>query len=75
MRLAALYPEAPLVGVDLIADHLEIGREQCALRPDVDRFWLEGPPRYGAAVGTDLHVGRTAYRRFKALMERLRNSL
>jgi len=30
-------------------------------RLPVDRFWVEGPPAYGAAVGTDLHIGRTAY--------------
>jgi ubiquinone/menaquinone biosynthesis C-methylase UbiE len=135
-RLAALYPRATLVGVDLIAGHLDVARERCAelggratfreadafalpfedgtfdlvvcrhvlqavprpeaamaeivrvLRPggrlhllvedygmihmhptrlDVDRFWVEGPPAYGAAVGTDLHIGRTGYGRLKAL--------
>ena len=29
-RLAALYPMAPLVGVDLIARHLELARRRCA---------------------------------------------
>ena len=135
-RLAELFPKAVLVGVDLIARHLEIARRGCAglgprvsfreadafalpfadatfdlvvcrhmlqavprpgdamaqmvrvLRPggrlhllvedygmihmhptrlDVDRFWVEGPPSYGAAIGTDLHIGRTAYGRLKAL--------
>ena len=135
-RLAALYPEASLVGVDLIVRHLELAREHAAafrarvafreadafalpfgdasfdlvvcrhmlqavprpeaamaemvrvLRPggrghllvedygmihmhpthlDADRFWVEGPPAYGAAVGTDLHVGRTAYGRLRGL--------
>ena len=135
-RLAALYPEASLVGVDLIARHLTLGRENAAaygarvtfreadafalpfpdatfdlvvcrhmlqavprpeeamaemvrvLRPggrlhllvedygmihmhptrlDADRFWVEGPPAYGAAVGTDLHIGRTAFSRLRAL--------
>ncbi len=36
-------------------------------RLNVDRFWVDGPPAYGAAVGTDLHVGRTAYGRLRAL--------
>jgi ubiquinone/menaquinone biosynthesis C-methylase UbiE len=36
-------------------------------RLDVDRFWVDGPPAYGAAVGTDLHIGRTAYGRLRAL--------
>ena len=30
-------------------------------RLDADRFWLEGPPSFGAATGTDLHIGRTGY--------------
>jgi ubiquinone/menaquinone biosynthesis C-methylase UbiE len=34
---------------------------------DVDRFWVEGPPSFGAATGTDLHIGRTAFSRIKAL--------
>ena len=135
-RLAGLYPQAKLVGVDLIERHLTLGRARCAafgsrvafreadafalpfndasfdlvvcrhmlqavprpgeamaemvrvLRPggrlhllvedygmihmhptrlDADRFWLEGPPAYGAAVGTDLHIGRTAFGRLRAL--------
>jgi ubiquinone/menaquinone biosynthesis C-methylase UbiE len=135
-RLAAFYPAANIVGVDLIAPHLELGRKRCeafgsrvafreadafalpfgdgafdlvvcrhmlqavprpqdamaemmrVLRPggrahflvedygmihmhptrlDVDRFWVEGPQSYGAAVGTDLHIGRTAYGHLKAL--------
>lgn len=135
-RLAELYPQAALVGVDLIARHLQAARERCAgfgtrvafreadafalpfadaafdlvvcrhmlqvvpqpeaamaelvrvLRPggrlhllvedygmihmhpttlDVDRFWVEGPPAYGAGVGTDLHIGRTAYGKLRAL--------
>jgi ubiquinone/menaquinone biosynthesis C-methylase UbiE len=129
-RLAELYPGSALVGVDLIARHLQLARERCAgfgtrvafreadafvlpfadatfdlvvcrhmlqavPRPeaamaemvrvlvpggrlhllvedygmihmdptqlDVDRFWVDGPPAYGVAVGTDLHIGRTAY--------------
>lgn len=135
-RLARLYPNSALVGVDLIARHLELAGRRCAefgarvtfreadafalpfandtfdlvvcrhmlqavprpqeamaelvrvVRPggrlhllvedygmihmhptrlDADRFWLEGPSAYGAAVGTDLHIGRTAYGRLKAL--------
>lgn len=135
-RLAEFYPQGALVGVDLIARHLQLARERCAafgtrvafreadafalpfgdatfdlavcrhllqavphpeaamaelvriLRPggrlhllvedygmihmhptklDVDRFWVEGPPAYGAAVGTDLHIGRTAYGKLSAL--------
>ena len=135
-RLAELYPQAAVVGVDLIARHLQIARERCAgfgtrvlfreadafalpfadetfdvcvcrhmlqavprpeaamaelvrvLRPggrlhllvedygmihmhptelDVDRFWVEGPPAYGAGVGTDLRVGRTAYGKLRKL--------
>ena len=135
-RLAELYPKARLVGVDLIARHLELARDRAAafgarvvfqeadafalpfadasfdlvvcrhmlqavprphdamaemvrvLRPggrlhllvedygmihmhptrlDADRFWMEGPPAYGAAVGTDLHIGRTGYGRLRAL--------
>jgi SAM-dependent methyltransferase len=27
---------------------------------DPDRFWREGPVRYGEATGTDLHIGRDA---------------
>jgi ubiquinone/menaquinone biosynthesis C-methylase UbiE len=135
-RLAELYPRASLVGVDLIAGHLEAARVRCAglggrvafreadafalpfaddtfdlvvcrhmlqavprpdaamaemvrvLRPggrlhllvedygmihmhptrlDVDRFWVEAPPAYGAAIGTDHHIGRTGYGRLRAL--------
>ncbi len=135
-RLAELYPEAAIVGVDLIERHLESARDRCsgfggrvtfrtadafalpfadgtfdlvvcrhmlqavprpheamaemvrALRPDgrlhllvedygmihmhptrldVDRFWVDGPPAFGAATGTDLHIGRTAYTHLKAL--------
>ena len=36
-------------------------------RLDVDRFWLEGPPSYGAAVGTDLHIGRGAFSLLRTL--------
>jgi SAM-dependent methyltransferase len=36
-------------------------------RLDVDHFWVEGPPAYGAAVGTDLHIGRTAFARLRRL--------
>ena len=129
-RLAAMYPEAKLVAVDLIEEHLEVARRgsaghgarihyrkadafalpfgdgvfdlvvcrhmlQAVPRPeaamaemvrvtkpggrlhllcedygmihmaptrlDADRFWAEGPPAYGRAVGTDLHIGRTGY--------------
>jgi SAM-dependent methyltransferase len=28
---------------------------------DPDRFWREGPGAFGAATGTDLHIGRQAY--------------
>ena len=135
-RLAELYPRAELVGVDLIARHLEVARKRCAglggrvafreadafalpfadatfdlvvcrhmlqavprpddamsemvrvLRPggrlhllvedygmihmhpthlDVDGFWVEGPPAYGAAIGTDHQIGRTGYGRLKKL--------
>jgi len=135
-RLADLYPEATLVGVDLISDHLTVARRRSAafgprvtyreadafampfadgtfdlvvcrhmlqavprpdeaiaemvrvLRPggtlhllvedygmihmhptalDVDRFWVEAPTAYGAAVGTDHHIGRTAYGRLRHL--------
>ncbi len=135
-RLAAMYPQASLSGVDLIDEHLAVARARCApigerisfrkadafalpfpdrsfdlvvcrhmlqavprpeeamaemvrvarpggrlhwlvedygmihmhpTRLDVDRFWVEGPPSYGAAVGTDLHIGRTAYGRVQAL--------
>jgi len=136
-RLAELYPEASLTGIDLIEPHLETARVRCArfggrvsfraadafalpyeegeldlvvcrhmlqavprpgdamaemvhvLRPggrlhllvedygmihmhptrlDVDRFWAEGPSAYGAATGTDLHIGRTAVGRLRALL-------
>lgn len=135
-RLAALYPEASLVGVDLIEEHLEVARAragqvsgrvsfqsadafalpfadasfdlvvcrhmlQAVPRPeaamaemvrvcrpggrlhllvedygmihmhptrlDVDRFWVDGPPTYGRAVGTDLHIGRTGYGKLRHL--------
>jgi len=36
-------------------------------RLDADRFWLDGPPTYGAATGTDLHIGRSGYGRLRAL--------
>ena len=36
-------------------------------RLDVDQFWVEGPRVFGAAVGTDNHIGRTAYGQLKAL--------
>jgi ubiquinone/menaquinone biosynthesis C-methylase UbiE len=36
-------------------------------RLDVDRFWVEAPVVFGAAVGTDNHIGRTAYGKLKAL--------
>jgi ubiquinone/menaquinone biosynthesis C-methylase UbiE len=134
-RLAQLYPDAALVGVDLIGRHLELAGQRCAefgtrvsfreadafalpfaaatfdlvvcrhmlqavprpheamaefvrvvrsggrlhllvedygmihmhpTRLDADRFWVEGPASYGAAVGTDLHIGRTAYGRLRA---------
>jgi ubiquinone/menaquinone biosynthesis C-methylase UbiE len=130
IRLAGLYPEATLIGVDLIADHLAYARKASlelgsrityreadafalpfadgsfdlvlcrhmlqavprpqeamaemirVLRPggrlhllvedygmihmhptslDVDRFWVEAPVAFGEAVGTDNHIGRTAY--------------
>jgi len=136
LRLAELYPDATLSGVDLIGAHLDVARRrarplgdrvrfriadafalpypdttfdlvvcrhmlQAVPRPteamaemvrvakpggrlhflvedygmihmhptrlDADRFWLEGPPSYGAATGTDLHVGRTAYGRLSGL--------
>jgi len=136
IRLAELYPEAALVGVDLIERHLEVARTRSTgfpgrvsfraadafalpfadaafdlvvcrhmlqavphpdramaemvrvLRPggrlhllvedygmihmhptrlDADRFWVDGPPAFGAATGTDLHIGRTAYSHLRAL--------
>jgi ubiquinone/menaquinone biosynthesis C-methylase UbiE len=135
-RLAGLYPQAVLIGVDLIDRHLELATARCAglggraafrkadafalpfadasfdlvvcrhmlqavprpeaamaemvrvLRPggrihllvedygmihmhptrlDVDRFWVEGPKAFGEAVGTDNHIGRTAYGKLRAL--------
>jgi ubiquinone/menaquinone biosynthesis C-methylase UbiE len=135
-RIAGLYPEAALVGVDLIERHLELAKTRCAglggrvafrnadafalpfadgsfdlvvcrhmlqavprpqaamaemvrvLRPggrlhllvedygmihmhptrlDVDRFWVEGPKVFGAAVGTDNQIGRTAYGQLRPL--------
>ena len=135
-RLAELYPQAALVGVDLIERHLELAEARCSglggratfrtadafalpfadgtfdlvvcrhmlqavprpqaamaemvrvLRPggrlhllvedygmihmhptslNVDQFWVEGPKAFGAAVGTDNHIGRTAYGQLKAL--------
>ena len=135
-RLAGLYPEASLVGVDLIEEHLAVARKRSAAaggrvrfqtadafalpfpdaafdlvvcrhmlqavprpeaamaemvrvcrpggrlhllvedygmihmhptRLDSDRFWVEGPPAYGAAVGTDLHIGRTGYGKLRGL--------
>lgn len=135
-RLAELYPEASLIGVDLIEDHLGIARQRAAVfggrvrfqtadafalpfeddsfdlvvcrhmlqavprpeaamaemvrvcrpsgrlhllvedygmihmhptRLDADRFWVEGPPSYGSGVGTDLHIGRTAFAKLRHL--------
>ena len=36
-------------------------------RLNVDQFWVEGPKVFGAAVGTDNHIGRTAYGQLRAL--------
>jgi ubiquinone/menaquinone biosynthesis C-methylase UbiE len=36
-------------------------------RLDTDRFWLEGPPSFGAATGTDLHIGRTGFGHLRRL--------
>jgi ubiquinone/menaquinone biosynthesis C-methylase UbiE len=36
-------------------------------RLDADRFWLVGPPAFGAATGTDLHIGRTGFGRLRKL--------
>ena len=36
-------------------------------RLDIDRFWLDAPTAYGAAVGTDLHAGRTSWARLRDL--------
>lgn len=36
-------------------------------RLEVDRFWIDGPQAYGAALGTDLHIGRSAYGRLRPL--------
>ena len=135
-RLAEMYPEAALTGVDLIESHLEEAVRRCAAfgkrvsfraadafalpfedgtfdlvvcrhmlqavpdptaamaeivrvarpggrvhllvedygmihmhptRLDADRFWTTAPPAFGAATGTDLHIGRTAYGRIRRL--------
>jgi SAM-dependent methyltransferase len=34
---------------------------------DTDRFWSEVPYRFGAATGTDLHIGRKAYGHLRRL--------
>lgn len=134
-RLAGLFPQAALTGVDLEEEHLARARARCAaagarvrfaredvlalslpdasfdlvvsrhvlqavpdaaravrelarvLRPggrlhalaedygmlwaeptpsDADQFWQRIPPRYGAAVGCDLHVGRKMLRHLTA---------
>lgn len=36
-------------------------------RLDPDDFWHDGPPRFGAATGTDMHVGRNVVPRLQAL--------
>jgi ubiquinone/menaquinone biosynthesis C-methylase UbiE len=36
-------------------------------RLDVNRFWVDGPPDFGAATGTDAHIGRSAYSHLRAL--------
>jgi len=36
-------------------------------RLDVDHFWADGPPAFGAATGTDLHIGRTTYSHLREL--------
>lgn len=36
-------------------------------RLDADRFWAIGPHAFGAATGTDLHIGRTGYGRLRPL--------
>jgi SAM-dependent methyltransferase len=129
-RLAELYPNAQVHGVDILAEHVERARKRCApfgdrVRIDVgdvfalgfpeatfdltvnrhvlqaipypervvaeltrvtkrggrlhllvedygmihmaptlldsDTFWHEGPPAFGRATGTDLHIGRKAF--------------
>jgi ubiquinone/menaquinone biosynthesis C-methylase UbiE len=40
-------------------DYLMIHFEPRALDPD--EFWSQGPLRFGAAIGTDLRIGRRAY--------------
>jgi ubiquinone/menaquinone biosynthesis C-methylase UbiE len=135
-RLAELYTNATVTGVDLIEHHLELAAVRCAafggrvrfqpadafalpfgddgfdvvvcrhmlqavprpgdaiaemvrvLRPggrlhllvedygmihmhptrlDADRFWLEGPPSFGRATGTDLHIGRSGFGHLRRL--------
>ncbi|HEX4823796.1 MAG TPA: class I SAM-dependent methyltransferase [Candidatus Polarisedimenticolaceae bacterium] len=135
-RLAEMYPEATLAGVDLIEDHLRVARDRCAsigarvtfrtadafalpfgegtfdlvvcrhmlqavprpheamaemvrvLKPggrlhllvedygmiqmaptklDADHFWKIGPPAFGRATGTDLHIGRDGFHHLKKL--------
>ena len=36
-------------------------------RLDVNRFWVDGPAAFGAATGTDLHIGRSAYSHLRTL--------
>ncbi len=83
-RLAAKYPQATLVGIDLEEQHLDRSRARCAKFGSRVRFELGDalaipfpdaqfdlvvcrhllqaiPPRYSAAIGTDLHVGRKMF--------------
>lgn len=135
-KVAAAYPRATIVGVDIIESHLALARRRCApygervtfaagdayalafapasfdlvvnrhmlqavpeperilaelvrvarpggalhvlaedydmihaapTRIDVTRFWHDGPRAFGAATGTDLHIGRSIHAHLRRL--------
>jgi SAM-dependent methyltransferase len=49
----------------IVEDYLMIHFERRRLDPD--DFWSDGPRRFGGATGTDMRIGRHAYRILRAL--------
>ena len=75
-RLAELYPQAAVVGVDLIARHLQLARERCAgfgtrvLFREADAFALP----FADATFDLVRLPAHACRRFRARKRRWRSS-
>jgi SAM-dependent methyltransferase len=67
-RLAELFPEARVLGVDIIDHHyLHLIAEDYGMvhfqrgRLDPREFWHQAPVSMGSATGTDLFIGRNTY--------------